>query len=480
MDLKQARIILMDVSDASREVMARRLSAQGYLVETASDAASGADMALSSPPDAVIADLWMPSISGVQLCRLLKAEAATSDVPVVLRGESDDPRSRFWAERAGAVAYVRKGRMGELVRVLGKAIDLSNRSDGFFVQLSSGSVDIRDRIARYLDAALFDSVIAAEVRSLAACGSFERLFDLLVQFLSQVMSYRWLAVSTVGPEHFALHHHPSVTGESEAEARAALELPADTRILRVVDEDPAHEPPDCPALVASIPFGNAVLGKLALSPAGCSKDDARHLLGLVARELGGPLRMAALMDEQQRLAAVDPLTGLKNRRSFLELANIEVARSSRYGLPMSVLLLDVDHFKSINDSHGHAGGDQVLSAISASLRKQLRTPDLAARWGGEEFVIALPSTDCAGAQVVAERLRESVERLPISYEKTSISVTISLGLAELRPGESLESVIDRADRAMYGAKVGGRNRVVVAADPPALREKSESHDSEYN
>src|SRR5688572_4899528 len=102
--------------------MSRRLSAQGYLVDATGDPVSGADLALASPPAAFVADLWMSGISGVQLCRLLHTEPATAEVPVILLGSTDDPRSRFWAERAGAVAYVRKGRMGDLVRALSKAI----------------------------------------------------------------------------------------------------------------------------------------------------------------------------------------------------------------------------------------------------------------------------------------------------------------------------------------------------------------------
>ena len=168
MDGSQPRIILVDVDDASREVMVKRLLAQGYAVEATADPATGADMALCAPPAALIAELWMPSISGVQLCRLLRAEPATADVPVILRGPSDDPRSHFWAERAGALAYVVKGRMSELVRVLSRAVVNAPSSDGFFMQLSGDGGDIRDRIARHLDAALFESVIAAEVRALAS------------------------------------------------------------------------------------------------------------------------------------------------------------------------------------------------------------------------------------------------------------------------------------------------------------------------
>lgn len=112
-------------------------------------------MALCNPPSAVIADLWMPSISGVQLCRLLKAEPATQNIPVVLRGP-EGHRNRFWAERAGASAYVVKGRMGDLVRALSRALENAPSGDGFFCQLPKETLDIRDRIASYLDTALLE------------------------------------------------------------------------------------------------------------------------------------------------------------------------------------------------------------------------------------------------------------------------------------------------------------------------------------
>jgi two-component system, cell cycle response regulator len=464
MDAGQPRIILVDVSDASREVMVERLSAQGYAVEPVGDPLEGADMALSAPPAAVIADLWMPSTSGVQLCRLLRAEPATADVPVILRGENDDPRSRFWAERAGATAYVRKGRMGELVRVLSKTARRTV-DDDFFVQLGGGSIDIRARIARHLDTALFEMVIAAEVRSLASCASFQRLFDLFAQFLCQVIGYRWVALGTDSPARFAVHCHPTNHAAAEQEARAALHVPDDVVAQRVVDEDASAETTAGAPVVARIPFGNTLLGTLALGPSSRAEADTEALVGLVARELAGPLRIAALMDEQQRLAWTDPLTGLRNRRSFLEQARVEVARASRYGSPLSFLLFDVDHFKVINDTHGHAGGDCVLAALGRLLGTVLRTPDIPARWGGEEFVIALPNTGLEGARVAAERVRHAVEELVVESAGKQIPVTVSVGGATFRQGESLDSLTDRADRAMYSAKVAGRNRVAIDAEP---------------
>jgi two-component system cell cycle response regulator len=442
--------------------MVRRLSAQGYQVDAAADPMTGADLALSAPPAAVIADFWMPSISGIQLCRLLRTEPATADVPVILRGDDDDPRNRFWAERAGAAGYVRKGRMGELVRMLTKSVVHAEQSDGFFIQLGGGAVDIRERIARYLDQALFESVIAAEVRSLSACGSFDRLFDLFAQLLAQVINYRWLALATRSPRLFALHHHPCNAENAEAEARAALQIPADAAVLRVIDEDPSSDLTGPELVVCSVPFGGVDLAQLALAPGASSERAIEQIAMLVARELGGPVRIALLMDEQKRLATIDALTSLENRRSFVEQARVELSRCQRYSLPLSLVLLDVDHFKTINDTQGHSAGDQVLISLGNLLTRQLRTCDTAARWGGEEFVILLPNTDGGGARVLAERLRGAIERLAIQYESAAIAVTASIGIAEYHSGESLESLVDRADGAMYGAKVGGRNRVMVA------------------
>src|ERR1700722_2050647 len=158
METSGRRVLLIDPSDARREVLARRLRAQGYLVEPTSDATLGAEMALREPPAAVVADLWMPGISGVQVCRLLRSEPATADVPVILCSDHDEPRNRFWAERAGAAGYVIKGRTGELVRALERAVHTDPATDGFFVQLSGGGIDIRDPLARHLAAALFESL----------------------------------------------------------------------------------------------------------------------------------------------------------------------------------------------------------------------------------------------------------------------------------------------------------------------------------
>lgn len=162
------------------------------------------------------------------------------------------------------------------------------------------------------------------------------------------------------------------------------------------------------------------------------------------------------------LACTDPLTQLRNRRFMLEVAQREAAVFARGGRPLSILIGDVDHFKRINDQHGHAVGDAVLRAIARVLREGVREVDHVARWGGEEFLVLLPSTGLDESHQVAERLRAAVQGLAEVEERAGLGLSITLGLAELQPGESIEQALMRADRALYEGKQAGRNRVIPA------------------
>lgn len=461
-------VILIDPDDQTRDVLIERLRMQRYKTTGFASPIDGANAALGSPPSVVIADLWMEGISGVQLTRLLRAEPATERVPVVLRGP-DSRRNRFWSERAGSAAYVVKGRMGDLVRAIARAISTSPaESDGFFVQLQDAESAIRDRIAAYLDAALFESVLAAEVRALSTCGAFDRLFDLLTQFVSQVMDYRWLALHVRQPTHLGLHVHPSLRGSCEREARLALALPADTPVLAIEDEDAWAGSVGGEALVRAVEFGHETIATVAISPRTAGDAQDGRILDVIARELGGPLRMALLVEEAQHAATTDPLTGIMNRRALLAALDVEQSRSERHGYPMSLLLLDVDHFKTINDRRGHATGDQVLAALGRLLSSTLRKTDFVGRWGGEEFVLVLSGADEGGARIAAERLRSAVEHLELHDDKGElVPVRVSIGIACLEVNDTADVLIDRADHAMYEAKANGRNCVVVA--PSVLR-----------
>jgi diguanylate cyclase (GGDEF)-like protein len=173
----------------------------------------------------------------------------------------------------------------------------------------------------------------------------------------------------------------------------------------------------------------------------------------------------------RELACTDPLTQLRNRRFAMEVAQHEAAVFQRGGRPLAVVIGDVDHFKRINDHHGHAVGDVALRAIARVLREGVREVDHVARWGGEEFLVLLPTTDVEEALQVCERLRSDVAMLgQQNVAGADLGISITLGVALLEPGETIDQALLRADRAMYEGKQAGRNRVVLAGQggTPAL------------
>ncbi len=171
--------------------------------------------------------------------------------------------------------------------------------------------------------------------------------------------------------------------------------------------------------------------------------------------------LTSTCSELEYLVLTDRLTGVGNRRAFDKAVAIEVSRANRYGIPVSVIMLDIDHFKRVNDDYGHAVGDQVLVSLTRRLAARLRDTDSIFRWGGEEFAVITPCTPISGAQVLAEAMRQSVAELPF---ETVGRVTISLGLAQLQLDENAAQWVARADRFLYEAKRQGRNRVCFSAE----------------
>lgn len=181
-------------------------------------------------------------------------------------------------------------------------------------------------------------------------------------------------------------------------------------------------------------------------------------LGALSRQVVALLEMRRLLTELETISTTDGLTGLRNRRAFDERLLEEHQRSMRSRQPFSLLLIDIDLFKSYNDEFGHQAGDDALSEVARILQYTVRNYDMAARYGGEEFAVVLPNTDKAGAMELAERLRKAVERAEWMNRK----ITISIGVATLALDQSIPVLIEEADRAMYTAKELGRNRVVDA------------------
>ena len=169
-------------------------------------------------------------------------------------------------------------------------------------------------------------------------------------------------------------------------------------------------------------------------------------------------RLIRLLQEKSVRLREDPLTGIPNRLAYEEQFQQEFQRWKRFGNPLSFLIWDIDHFKKINDHYGHAAGDEVLRMVAQQINSRLRSTDFLARYGGEEFAMLLPGADIESAQQLADQIRLHIGECGFRYSDAHIPVTLSCGLSSFTPGDSLESVFQRADRALYQAKSMGRNR----------------------
>ncbi|MEQ8442103.1 MAG: diguanylate cyclase [Alphaproteobacteria bacterium] len=165
----------------------------------------------------------------------------------------------------------------------------------------------------------------------------------------------------------------------------------------------------------------------------------------------------------EKLATTDSLTEVWNRRSFMDRLQREIHRAHRFEQSLTVAMMDADHFKSVNDTYGHPVGDQVLIGIAKAAKKRLRDIDIIGRLGGEEFALCLTQTSGKGGHIVADRIREDIEAMMFDGGRKDFGVTVSVGLAEWRRGETATGVLERADQALYEAKHGGRNQVKTAA-----------------
>lgn len=224
----------------------------------------------------------------------------------------------------------------------------------------------------------------------------------------------------------------------------------------------ARDEPDYPPVVAAAYVGMVVVVLLSSTFLTTRVQSTREHLRRQKAEL------AQALEQIRQLATHDDLTGLLNRRAMLDRMQLEQHRSLRSGSPLLIAQLDIDHFKAVNDTHGHAAGDLVLQSFADTVRRNVRDTDVLARWGGEEFVLLLCDTPAADAVALMERLRQAVQamQVPVPQSGGPITVTVSIGLARHTPADPLAGTLERADQALYAAKAGGRNRVVPA---PCLR-----------
>jgi diguanylate cyclase (GGDEF)-like protein len=280
----------------------------------------------------------------------------------------------------------------------------------------------------------------------------------------------WAALYHTDGDQYTCRAVRSLRGESVAVAIPArvvraIAAPGDPPVIPSEDAEIRDHVPAELAVVAPLDFGEGGAGLLIL---GRRMTDAPYephdlaLLRALADSSAIALRNAELLDRLRAQATIDPLTGCHNRRGFDEVLQLEVSRARRYDRSLCLVLLDIDHFKQINDEYGHEVGDHALQRIGRAIRHTSRTSDSACRYGGEEFALVFPETTKEEGERLAERIRIMLESLPPSAEIPR-AITASFGVAAFpADGQSIPELVRAADRALYLAKESGRNRVHCA------------------
>jgi two-component system cell cycle response regulator len=473
------RVLVVEDSEVTRAILARTLRRAGFEVLEARDGAEGAMAALREQPAVVVTDLEMPTMDGFPLLRLLKADPASAHIPVLILTSHGGAASRFWSLRTGADAYLTKDyHPAELLAVVSR---LAEQAAAAAPAASSaeaagrqaiGPVEVLARVARHLDASLLHAtVVNALLERGMAADDFHEAARGALETLGQVVDAQLLAVA-VAEVHASMAQillqdplQPAAVEALPGRLARALELPSgapmETRIAGergdvAVDLERTVWLPlplrQAAGVLAFLPRESDELGPAAASP-------VQALVGHLALVLDN----ARLSQRLHELSTVDGLTRQLNHRVIYDRLTEELERARRYRYPLSVVLCDLDHFKEVNDSHGHLAGDAVLREGAAVLRRCLRGTDLLGRYGGEEFLAVLPQVDLEGARMAAERLRQGLENHPVQLPGGGeVRITASFGAAsrdELSGSPSSDHLVSLADHRLYEAKAAGRNCV---------------------
>jgi two-component system, cell cycle response regulator len=454
-----ARVLVVDDVAANVKLLEARLSAEYFDVTTAMNGAQALAICERAECDLVLLDVMMPDMDGFEVCRRLKTNAATQHIPVVMVTALDQPSDRVRGLEAGADDFLTKpipdlaliARVRSLARLKMITDELRMRA------ATSRDIGIespeREAVA---DTGRGGRVLIVDDRP----ASHERIAAVLADEHSvEVEADPNEAVFRAADGHYDL-----VIVSLALQNFDALRLCSQLRSLERTRSIPilaVAEPDNEQRMLRGLEIG---VNDYLLRPI-----DKNELLARVRSQIRKRRYTERLRDNMQmsiEMALTDALTGLFNRRYMESHLSTLIEQALARGKPLSALVLDIDYFKSINDSHGHDAGDDVLRDFAMRIRRSIRGIDLACRFGGEEFVVIMPETDMAVATMVAERLRRRIAADPFTIQQgtRNIPVTISIGIAALSGrDDDAARLLKRADQALYRAKRDGRNRVVPDA-----------------
>ena len=450
-----ARILVVDDVDVNVRLLEAKLTIEYYDVLSCNDGATALAIAAEHQPDLILLDVMMPGMDGFETCRRLKAQAETRHIPVVLVTALDGRQDRIRGLEAGADDFLTKpiddvilfARVKSLTRLKhvmdelrereesGRRLGVDSdkaarlRSEGGRVLIVDDDMRQAEKMAAELSG---EHRVTIESDPEAALVAAKGALDLII-----------VNVAAAGFDGLRI-----VAQAKSGDARRAP-------ILAVV------EPAERPRMVKALELGAA---DILPRPIDTEELSARVRTQIRRKRYTDFLRQK--LDSSMEMAVTDALTGLHNRRYMTSQLQALVGRAAQGGAQVAALVLDLDHFKSVNDSFGHDAGDEVLVEFAVRLATNVRAVDLPCRMGGEEFVVVMPGASLEDAGRVAERIRRDVASAPfrVMGGKEQITITISIGVsATTGDGDTPEGLLKRADEGVYEAKAAGRNKVIAKA-----------------
>jgi two-component system cell cycle response regulator len=450
-----ARVLVIDDVEANVRLLEAKLTLEYYDVVSCHDGVTGLALASAEQPDIILLDVMMPGMDGFETCRRLKADASTRHIPVVLVTALDGRQDRIKGLEAGADDFVTKplddvilfARVRSLVRLKQVMDELREREEsGRRIGVNAdGAGRLRGSGGRVL--VVDDNTRQAE--RIGAQLSVEHRPTIESDPVAGLKAARGpmdLMIVNVASEGFDGLRLVAQARSAEATRR----LP----ILAVVD------PADRPRLVKALELGvNDILPR----PVDPEELAARVRTQVRRKRYTDFLREK--LDYSLEMAVTDALTGLHNRRYMAGQLQALVHRAGHGAEGVAVMVMDIDHFKAVNDGFGHDTGDEVLREFAVRLATNVRAIDLPCRMGGEEFVVVMPGAGLEDALRIADRIRRDIGATPfrVMNGRELLTVTISIGVAATTGGDTPEALLKRADEGVYEAKARGRNRVVARA-----------------
>ena len=481
------KILLIDDSTTQLEMLKLRFLNAGYDVVTAKDGSEGYRSVFESAPDLILSDIMMPNLNGYQLCRLLKNNEITQKIPIVLLTVLDKKIDKFWGSKSGADKFISKTSNYEEIEAIAKTIIEKNPvTEEYKENLLNNSISdetIQNQINSVLDELLMNSTFLNEFRDLGEFLSHEKVlvektFELIGSFVDYNVAGLFLNspdkheknvlnidISKNSISHFVVER---IKREFFAQMPGVPNFTIRDFGHDIVRESIENEEiisnPDEFKTVHILPLisnDNLMGGICFYNTQKCNYPEFKFYKTMIS-ELLLLLKMRFLYSQTEYLSVTDGLMELYNRRHFEYNIEREFLRTKRYPSDLSLAMIDIDHFKNVNDTYGHQFGDYVLKEISGIISKSFRTTDMIYRYGGEELAIILTETSLENALIPLERLKDKIARHQFLYNNEQTNVTISIGVSSnFMDVQTQEELVECADKALYKAKQSGRNKVVA-------------------